>query len=171
MSYVKNILIIGLVFCNVFMILYSIDSEPIIYKKIIQCPSNITDVELRQSLEIDSPSDWIKEKDIAVYDDKFCVYVDDPYYYAPIGTNSMDPVLDETMHSLGIAVSNKSHISPGDIIVYNDSDAVNVVHRVKSVGYDSLGWYAIAKGDNNPVEDYNKVRFSQVESVVVAVVY
>ena len=46
-----------------------------------------------------------------------------------------------------------------------------MTHRVIEVGSDTAGGYYIVKGDNNPVEDSEKVRFAQIEGIVVAVVY
>jgi Fe-S-cluster formation regulator IscX/YfhJ len=42
---------------------------------------------------------------------------------------------------------------------------------VIETGEDSNGWYAIFKGDNNPIRDPSKVRFSQIRRIVVAVIY
>jgi uncharacterized protein (UPF0248 family) len=46
-----------------------------------------------------------------------------------------------------------------------------IIHRVVKIGQDSEGWYAILKGDNLSQEDPEKVRFDQVQRVVVAIIY
>ena len=44
-------------------------------------------------------------------------------------------------------------------------------HTLKEIGYDEDGWYATMKGDNNPYTDPGKVRFDQIERLVVAIIY
>ena len=46
-----------------------------------------------------------------------------------------------------------------------------VIHRVKEIGKDIEGWYLKAKGDNNEREDPERIRFSQIDRVVVAIIY
>ena len=46
-----------------------------------------------------------------------------------------------------------------------------IVHRVVRTGYDRNGWYAIAKGDNIEQPDPDKIRFDQINGVLVAIIY
>jgi len=62
-------------------------------------------------------------------------------------------------------------IKVGDIIAYNVKDyKYAIVHRVIEIGNDQEGIYFITKGDNYHKPD-EKVRFSQVEGIVVGVLY
>ena len=45
------------------------------------------------------------------------------------------------------------------------------VHRVIKIGNDKDGIYFTTKGDNFWQEDPDKVRFSQVEGIVVGILY
>ena len=46
-----------------------------------------------------------------------------------------------------------------------------IIHRITSIGYDNDGWFCNTKGDNNAVTDPEQIRFSQVNGVVVAIIY
>jgi signal peptidase I len=65
-------------------------------------------------------------------------------------------------------VESSNQIAVGDIIVFS-YDGISVVHRVVLTGIDANGWYAITRGDNNAAVD-GKVRFAQIEGVVVGIV-
>jgi len=66
----------------------------------------------------------------------------------------------------------KDEIIVGDIISYNvDGYDFAFVHRVIEIGNDELGIYFITKGDNYYQKDPNKIRFSQIEGVVVGILY
>lgn len=45
------------------------------------------------------------------------------------------------------------------------------VHRVVDIGNDNTGIYFTTKGDNYYKEDPDKVRFSQIEGIVVGILY
>jgi hypothetical protein len=47
----------------------------------------------------------------------------------------------------------------------------NIIHRVVYKGQDEQGTYFIMKGDNLPTSDPGRVRFSQMERVVVGLIY
>jgi len=85
-------------------------------------------------------------------------------------TGSMRPILDDGVIVLELPVSSVDALYPGDIIIY-DLDGTRVIHRIIGLGWDEVGWYAIAKGDSNPVADPEKVRFSQVRGVVGGIIY
>lgn len=119
--------------------------------------------------EVASPGDWIKEEQITVYDNRVVLDILNPTWATFTDTNSMDPFLDETSHALEI-LPLADQIEVGDIISYRALDSV-VVHRVIEKGVDSSGIYYIVKGDNNSTEDPFKVRYEDIEGVVVAVIY
>jgi ribosomal protein L27 len=137
-------------------------SEPEIVK--IEVPSQI-----KQISELSSPSDWIKEEDIHVYQNKVVIDIQDPIWATFTDTNSMDPVLDENAHAIEIRPKTPQDISIGDIIAYKKGSKI-IIHRVTSINYDHA-WYAIVKGDNNPVEDPGRVRFKDIQYVLVAIIY
>lgn len=117
-----------------------------------------------------SPADRIKEEQIEVYNDRVVIRLKDPEWAYFTDTNSMDPVLDAEANAIEIAPKSPDDIQVGDIISYSSSKGF-IVHRVIETGYDEQGWYAITKGDNNPVADPEKVRFENVKRVVVAIIY
>lgn len=123
------------------------------------------------SNEQPSPNDWIKQSQIKVNGERVVLDIQGAILTAYANTNSMDPVLDE--HTTGLEVKPiEEKISVGDIISYKPSfiDGV-IVHRVIEVGSDEKGTYYIVKGDNNTLTDPERVRFEQVEGVVVGLIY
>ncbi len=122
--------------------------------------------------EKSSPSDRIKESDIRVYKDRIVIDLKDAQWAVFTDTNSMDPVFDAEANSLEIKPKSPEEIQVGDIVSYRSSLYSGIIiHRVVSVDYDSQGWYAAFKGDNNLFSDPEKVRFSQINGIVVAVIY
>jgi len=86
-------------------------------------------------------------------------------------TNSMDPLIDEGSQALQIVPLSERDINVGDIISYDSGKYGIIIHRVVKIDKDDQGWYAIAKGDNNPVADPFRVRFTQIRRVLVGVLY
>jgi len=119
-----------------------------------------------------SPKARISQDQIKVYGDKVVIELKDAEWASFADTNSMDPVLDAGDYAIQIIPKTSSEIQTGDIISYKSNlvDAT-IIHRVVEVGQDKDGWYAITKGDNSNNKDPEKVRFSQVKRVVVAVIY
>ena len=84
----------------------------------------------------------------------------------------MDPFIDAEANSFEIKPGNESDIKVGDIISYKPSDYSGmIVHRVIKIGMDEQGWYATVKGDNLKSPDPDKVRFSQINGVLVGIIY
>jgi len=121
--------------------------------------------------EVISPSDHISEENIIVLDDRVIIKVKDPKWASFVDTNSMDPIIDINANSIEIKPTQNNQIQPGDIISYQYKDVGLVIHRVIKIGFDEDGWYAITKGDNNLFRDLDKVRFSQINGVVIGVIY
>ncbi len=117
-----------------------------------------------------SPYDRIKEEQIHVYKDKVVIDIAGAEWAAFTDTNSMDPVIDSEANAIEIIPKSELEIHAGDIVSY-DAGAGTVIHRVVRTGYDDKGWYAVMQGDNNPLADPEKVRFSQVRRVLVMVIY
>ncbi len=124
------------------------------------------------SKELISPSDRIKDSQILVYKDKIVIMLDNANWAKYTDTNSMDGFLDIGATGIEVAPRNESDVQIGDVISYNaDWTDGLVCHRVIDVGYDSDGWYAIAKGDNVTYADPGKIRFDQIDYVLVGVLY
>lgn len=124
------------------------------------------------SVERDSPGDWITEKDIHVYDNQIVIDLKDGQWAVFTDTNSMDPVLDEHANGIEIVPESADLISVGDIISYKSKySSGTIIHRVIEKGVDDEGVYFIMKGDNNKDRDPGKVRFEQVQRVLVGVLY
>jgi signal peptidase I len=118
------------------------------------------------------PSDHIKEAQIHVYDNKIILDVTGASWASFTDTHSMDPVLNKDSNSVEIKPQSEADVRVGDIISYKSDFADGlIIHRVIQAGYDSNGWYAVVQGDNNPTSDPGKVRFSQINGIVVAVIY
>ena len=119
-----------------------------------------------------SPSDWIKESQIKVYDDKVVIEIPNAQWARFTDTKSMDPVIDSTANAIEIVPKNESEINVGDIISFTTkyTDGT-IIHRVIEKGVDEQGTYFITKGDNNANPDPEKIRFSHVERVLVAIIY
>lgn len=120
--------------------------------------------------ERDSPSDYIKEYQIHVYPDKVVIDVQSPILAAFADTNSMDPVFDAQHNAIEIVPQRTSDVRVGDIVSYK-TDYGSIIHRVKEIGQDENGWYAIFQGDNNPVPDPGRIRFEQLQRKAIAFIY
>lgn len=120
--------------------------------------------------EVHSPGDWVKEEQIKVYPDNIILDIPGATWASFTNTNSMDPLLDEGVNALEIKPLSPEQISIGDVISYHSSYGL-IVHRVMEKGIDERGFFYLVKGDNNSIQDPAKVRFEQVEGVVVAVIY
>jgi signal peptidase I len=130
-----------------------------------------TEAPLGFSADIASPSDWVAETDILVYSDRATLTVDNLEWARFTDTNSMDPVFDDTANVLQ-KVPLQDELSEGDIVSYRKTGAEYLtIHRIIAISEDELGWYVVTKGDNNAEPDAAKVRFNQIEKVVVAIIY
>ncbi|MFH1585761.1 MAG: hypothetical protein ABIB79_03270 [archaeon] len=116
-----------------------------------------------------APSDFISEDEILVYPDKLVLNIENYKIsrYAP--TKSMVPVLDSGANGIGVKPKSAESLNIGDIITFRDGEDL-IVHRIVDKGTDDEGMYFITKGDNNTITD-GKVRFEQVDTVLVALIY
>jgi hypothetical protein len=125
-----------------------------------------------KSPERESPQDRIKEHQIHVYQDKVILDIKDPEWAKFSNTNSMDPIIDENANAIQVIPKSEDEIEIGDIISYKiDGEQFNIIHRVIGKGQDNEGTFFYLKGDNNPTRDPSKVRFDQIDRVLVAIVY
>ncbi|HYD03930.1 MAG TPA: hypothetical protein VEC16_06560 [Alphaproteobacteria bacterium] len=122
--------------------------------------------------EVPSPSSWIKENQIGVYSQRVILDIADPQWASFTDTHSMEPVLSSRSYAIEIVPESADQINIGDIVSYKSKYADGtIIHRVVDKGEDSQGVYFIMKGDNNPSNDPGKVRFDQIQRVVVAIIY
>jgi len=117
------------------------------------------------------PADRIPEDRIKVFSDKVLLEIPNARWATFTPTHSMAPVFDAGSNAIEIVPQKAEEIQQGDIASYTWADGSTIIHRVIETGTDEQGWYAIMKGDNVPYNDPEKVRFSQIKRVVVAIVY
>jgi len=117
----------------------------------------------------EEPSDWIKEQDIKVYDDKIIIYVKNALLSRYADTGSMLPVLGKYTSGIKIIPNSAEQIQIGDIISFESGNKL-IVHRVIDKGKDEKGVYFVTKGDNNNETD-GKIYFPQVKYVTVGLIY
>lgn len=116
------------------------------------------------------PQSRIGESQIVVSKDNVVLEIPDASWSTFTATKSMVPFLDKGSYAIEVTPTSAQDLKPGDIISY-ELGGISIIHRIIATGYDSQGWYAIVKGDNNPSPDPFKVRFSQVQHVLVAIIY
>ncbi|MFW6013825.1 MAG: signal peptidase I, partial [Nanoarchaeota archaeon] len=118
------------------------------------------------------PADRVSQEAIHIMSEKVILDVENPKWSKFTDTKSMEPVLGKGAYGIHVIPEKPSEINVGDIIAYR-SDYTNgtIIHRVIDIGEDEEGVFYILKGDNNPSQDPGKVRFEQVERILVAIVY
>ena len=124
-----------------------------------------------KAVEKDSPSDHVQENQIKVYDNKVELEIKNAIWSKFTDTNSMDPFLDSGSNGIEVAPNDVSEIQVGDIISYASVEGGIIVHRVIEISEDRNGTYFVVKGDNNPVQDPEKVRFEQIKGILVGIIY
>jgi len=119
-----------------------------------------------------SPSAWITEDQIGVYSQRVILDIKDPQWATFTDTHSMEPVLSSRAYAIEVVPESEDKINIGDIVSYNSKYADGIIiHRVINKEYDAGGVYFTIKGDNNPEADPGKIRFDQIQRVVVAIIY
>jgi signal peptidase I len=122
--------------------------------------------------EVPSPNDWIKENQILVYNSQVILDLKNAEWATFTDTHSMEPVLSSRSNAIEISPKSTDDIKVGDIISYKSEYADGtIIHRVIEKNSDDQGIYFILKGDNNPQPDPGRIRFEQIQRVVVAIVY
>lgn len=119
-----------------------------------------------------SPKDRIKSSQIAVYDGMVVLNITNAEWAEYTNTNSMDPLIDDGASGIEVVPESEDDLVVGDIIVYRPEWTSGlVVHRIVEIGEDEQGKYFLTKGDNSDSADPEKVRFNQIESVLVGIIY
>ncbi len=124
-------------------------------------------------LIIQTPRDRITQDQIKVYSNQIVLNVKDASWASFAPTGSMKPILDEKTNALEIKPASPSDINIGDIIAYQSTDNSDdiIIHRVINIAQDNDGIFYTVKGDNNQTADPKKVRFEQIQGVVIAIIY
>jgi hypothetical protein len=126
----------------------------------------------RAVIDRPSPGDWIKEDQIKVLDNQVIIELKNAKWSKFTDTRSMDPIIDKTSNAIEIVPRNEEDINVGDIVSYRSNFAEgSFIHRVIEKETDKDGVYFVIKGDNNQKPDPGRIRFSQIERVLVAVIY
>ena len=122
--------------------------------------------------ERESPADRIKDSDVNTFSNSVRIDIKNAKWRNYIDSNSMDPLIDEGTTTIEIKPKYASEIKVGDIVAYDvDGYDYAFVHRVIDIGNDEEGVYFITKGDNFWKEDPDKLRFSDIEGIVVGILY
>ncbi len=119
-----------------------------------------------------SPSDIVPQEKIKVYKDFILINISNAEWSILTDTHSMEPTLNKNANALEVIPSSEDQIHKGDIVAYK-SRFLNstIIHRVISTGTDEEGVYFVLKGDNTLQEDLERVRFEQIERVVIGIIY
>jgi len=119
--------------------------------------------------ETTAPSDFIKESQISIYQDKIVIDIEDASISAYASTGSMVPLFDEGANGIRIVPKSENEVKVGDIITFKQ-DSILVVHRVVEKSSDEQGTYFITKGDSNEIAD-EKIRFSDIKYKTIGILY
>lgn len=119
-----------------------------------------------------APKDRIEERQIEVYADRIILDIQKAQWARFTDTKSMEPVIHAGSNAIEVVPEHEHDIQVGDIVSYESEYADGyIIHRVVYKGQDEDGTYYILKGDNIATSDPGRVRFEQVKSVVVAIIY
>ncbi len=122
--------------------------------------------------EREGPKDRIKDSDINVRGSSVRIDISNANYRTYIDSNSMDPLIDIGANTIEIKPKYASEIKVGDIVAYDVKGYdYAFVHRVADIRNDAEGVYFVTKGDNYWQEDPDKVRFKDIEGIVVGILY
>lgn len=120
--------------------------------------------------EMPAPFDHIKKEQIVITGNKIIIQNKNINWAEYTGSGSMNPILTSTANGIEIKPRDVNSIHVGDIISYYYNNEL-IVHRVVKIGVDDEGWYAITKADNLQKEDPIKIRFNQINGVLIGVIY
>jgi len=119
-----------------------------------------------------NPFRRISREDIQVYGDRVVIYVNKAFTAGFSNSKSMYPFISEDAYALEIKPATKDELKPGDIIGFaSASFNTTIIHRIVETGEDDNGWFAVTKGDNNPLPDPDKIRFDDIKGVLIGLIY
>ncbi len=120
----------------------------------------------------ENPKDRVPEKAIEVYKDRIILDISNAQWATFTDTHSMEPVIFKGANAIEVTPKSEEDIKVGDIVSYKSVYAEgNIIHRVIYKGQDEQGVYFVMKGDNLPSSDPGRVRFSQMQRVVIGLIY
>ncbi|MCK4590027.1 MAG: signal peptidase I [Nanoarchaeota archaeon] len=121
--------------------------------------------------ELSSPSNWLNDEEIKVFENMVVIKHEGVILSSFADTNSMDPLIDENTHGLEIKPK-ENQLKVGDIISYkSDILGGTIIHRIIEINQDEKGTFYTTQGDNNNIQDPEKIRFEQIEGVLIGILY
>ncbi|MFH1801823.1 MAG: S26 family signal peptidase [archaeon] len=120
-------------------------------------------------LAVDMPSDFVDDEKIFIYGDRVEIKIEGAQLSTYDSTGSMLPTLGEGVNGISVRPESSDEIDVGDIVSFRAGDRL-IVHRVVQKGADERGIFFVTKGDNSLADD-GKLRFEEIERVLVALVY
>ena len=146
--------------------------EKVFIPKYVEKENIIVEEKKANGEEKQSPADRLQDSGINVFANSVRIDIKNAKWRKIIDSNSMDPLIDEGTTTIEIKPKNEDEIKVGDIIAYDMGGFdYAFVHRVVDIGNDENGVYLITKGDNYYKEDSEKVRFEDIEGIVVGILY
>ncbi|HLD05772.1 MAG TPA: hypothetical protein VJG90_08695 [Candidatus Nanoarchaeia archaeon] len=121
-------------------------------------------------LDVQGPHQRILDNQVEIQPDHVVLRIPNAQFAGFTATHSMDPVIDSDSNALEVIPQTEEDIHIGDIVSYEYRGSI-LIHRVVGKGTDSEGTYYIMKGDNVNTPDPAKVRFGQIQRVLVAILY
>ncbi len=152
-------------------------SQVVLQNKLLLSSQNATIQEFLARLregprDLSSPAEHIPIGDVKVYGNEVIINASGLMPALVADTNSMDPFVDSSAKLLVMKPKDERDIHLGDIVGYTCDQCGGVVlHRVVALGRDADGPFYTLKGDNNPEPDPGKIRFDQIQTVLVGVIY
>jgi signal peptidase I len=157
MSKLEPILLFVVLLFNIFLLFYIFNI------------GNISGFSVFGEKKTYSPYNFIKDEQITLEEDRVIIEVNDPVFSRYTNSKSMSPMLNEESTGIGFKPNSEIDIHLGDIVSFRQ-DGNLIVHRVVEISEDDFGKYFITRGDNNNLND-EKIRFSDIESVLIGVIY
>jgi signal peptidase I len=157
-KFIEVSLLVLLLIFNLFLVSYFINPE---------ITSNVIFLDY---YEKKAPSNFIEEDQIYSENNKLVIDISNFTLSRYCSSNSMVPILNENSTGVSIKPANSDSINVGDIISYWKDNEI-IVHRVVKKDKDDEGFYFIAKGDSAESSDKNKIRFNDIDSVLIAIIY
>ncbi len=122
---------------------------------------------------LSTPTNRIHLDQIQIKDNKLILTYDrDLYLSEYASTKSMLPLLDKGHNGIEIIPESQRDIKVGDVIAYQSNIIpALIIHRVIDIKQDAQGIYFITKGDSNPKQDPEKIRFKQIKYILIGILY
>ncbi|RMD67515.1 hypothetical protein D6817_01395 [Candidatus Pacearchaeota archaeon] len=114
-------------------------------------------------------SDFLDSDNIDVFPDKIEIKIPNAQVRGFADTGSMGAMFGKSAQGIFIPPKSADEINVGDIVSFRQKGAL-IVHRVIEKGRDEQGVYFLTKGDASPAAD-GKIRFEQIEGLLVGVIY